>query len=174
MVLFCIMQFCVGITNHFSDLLHSSLFHLFSIFAFQFTPTKPPHRGGAFAEWDFLRGLREGWMPPIPAPHISSESIYGDCYEIYNRTDDSYSIVDEYPDPRTLDWKQWQGWTNNDDFVMSDPNIPVIDHDTEQHSIFNSTWIIPLCLGIAIFWTLKRLRQSFKRRERLGYTELKV
>ncbi len=113
-------------------------------------------------------------MPPIPAPHISSESVYGNCHEIYNRTDDSYSIVDEYPDPRTLDWKQWQGWTNNDDFVMSDPNIPVIDHDTEQHSIFNSTWIIPLCLGIASFWILKRLRLSFKRRERLGYTELKV
>eukprot|EP00531_Pseudo-nitzschia_arenysensis_P017804 CAMPEP_0116120246 /NCGR_PEP_ID=MMETSP0329-20121206/3076_1 /TAXON_ID=697910 /ORGANISM="Pseudo-nitzschia arenysensis, Strain B593" /LENGTH=590 /DNA_ID=CAMNT_0003614009 /DNA_START=121 /DNA_END=1893 /DNA_ORIENTATION=+ len=130
--------------------------------------------GGAFAEWDFLRGLREGWMPPIPAPNVSSESLYGHCLEIYNRTDDSYSIVDEYPDPRTLDWKQWQGWTNNDDFVMSDPNIPEIDHDTEQYNTFNNTWFISLCLGIAIFWSLNRFRQSRKRRERLGYTELKV
>ncbi len=113
-------------------------------------------------------------MPPIPAPNISSESLYGDCYEIYNRTDDSYSIVDEYPDPRTLDWKQWQGWTNNDDFVLSDPNIPVIDHDTKQYNTFNNTWIISLCLGIAIFWSVHRFRQLRKRRERLGYTELKV
>lgn len=129
--------------------------------------------GGAFAEWDFLRGLREGWMPPIPEPHISSESVYGSCLDIYNKTDDSYSIVDEYPDPRTLDWKKWQGWTNNDDFVMSDPNIPIIDHDIQQNNIFNMKHIAMLCAAITIYWILKRL-QSSKKRERLGYTEIKV
>lgn len=112
-------------------------------------------------------------MPPIPEPHISSESVYGSCLDIYNKTDDSYSIVDEYPDPRTLDWKKWQGWTNNDDFVMSDPNIPIIDHDIQQNNIFNMKHIAMLCAAITIYWILKRL-QSSKKRERLGYTEIKV
>ena len=111
-------------------------------------------------------------MPPIPEPHVSSESIYGTCLDIYNKTDDSYSIVDEYPDPRTLDWNKWQGWTNEDDFVMSDPNIPVVDHKTNPS---NSHYILlfRLCLGMAILYILNRLRQSRKKRE-LGYTELKV
>ena len=112
-------------------------------------------------------------MPPIPEPHISSESLYGTCLDIYNKTDDSYSVVEEYPDPRTLDWKQWQGWTNNDDFVMSDPNIPVFDYEVEQTSIFDQTWIVLLFVAVVMFWILKRIL-PFKRRERLGYTELKV
>jgi len=132
--------------------------------------------GGAFAEWDFLRGLQEGWMPPIPEPHVSSESVYGNCYEIYNQTDDSYSIVDEYPDPRTLDWRQWQGWTNNDDFVMSDPNIPVVDRQSElsRNGWYHQPWVVPLCVGMTVLWILNRWRRSCQMRERLGYTELKV
>jgi len=64
-------------------------------------------------------------MPPIPEPNVPSEDLYGSCLDIYNRTDDEYNlIVNEYPDPRTLDWSQWQGWDANDDFVMSDPLIP--------------------------------------------------
>jgi glucan 1,3-beta-glucosidase len=66
-------------------------------------------RGGAFAEWDFLRGIKEGWIPKLPNPDVSSESLYGTCYDILNRTTDDYNlVVDEYPDPRTLDWRQWQ------------------------------------------------------------------
>lgn len=130
--------------------------------------------GGAYVEWDFLRGLREGWMPPIPEPHISSESLYGTCYEIYNRTDDSYSIVDEYPDPRTLDWNVWQGWTQNDDFVMSDPNIPEIDRTSIEISSGQTELVVPVCIGIAALWILYRWWQSYKSPGRLGYTELKV
>ena len=149
------------------------LIHLFSVLYLLLNHNEMNCRGGAFAEWDFLRGLREGWMPPIPEPHISSESLYGTCLDIYNKTDDSYSIVNEYPDPRTLDWKKWQGWTNNDDFVMSDPNIPVFDHDIEETTIFDRTWIVLLLMAMVAFWILKRIL-PIKRRERLGYTELKV
>ena len=141
-------------------------------FSFAIHPDATP-RGGAFAEWDFLRGLREGWIPPIPEPHVSSESLYGSCYDIYNKTDDSYSIVDEYPDPRTLDWNQWQGWTSNDDFVMSDPNIPVIDRNSGR-KWYNQAWFVPLCVGMTSLWILNRVRWSWKRRDRLGYIELKV
>ena len=32
--------------------------------------------GGAFAEWDFLRGLRDGWIPKLPAPDVDSSDVY--------------------------------------------------------------------------------------------------
>ena len=110
-------------------------------------------------------------MPPIPEPTVSSESLYGSCLQIYNKTDDSYSIVDEYPDPRTLDWNQWQGWSNNDDFVMSDPNIPLIDHGKKKLR-HTQMWLALIVVGISL-WILKRLR-SCKRRDRLGYIEVKA
>lgn len=112
-------------------------------------------------------------MPLIPDPRIPSEDVYGSCLDIYNRTNDDYAIVDEFPDPRTLDWNQWQGWNANDDFVMSDPNIPEISY--RRKSWFSSNWFLPLCLIVACL-VLLRLRHfvSSKRRERLGYIELKV
>lgn len=54
--------------------------------------------GGAFAEWDFLRGVREGWFPKIVAPDVNSESVYGNCHNILLATNDTWSIVHEFPD----------------------------------------------------------------------------
>jgi len=144
--------------------------------------------GGAFAEWDFLRGLKEGWMPPIPEPHVSSESLYGTCYDILNKTDDSYAIVDEYPDPRTLDWSYWQGTMYNDDLVMSDPYKPFIDRSLmdpdamdpisiddpliEAHS-HHTSFVVLACGAIVALGILHRSWQSYKNRRRVGYEELK-
>ncbi|OEU19488.1 exo-1,3-beta-glucanase [Fragilariopsis cylindrus CCMP1102] len=144
--------------------------------------------GGAFIEWDFLRGLKEGWIPPIPAPNISSESLYGSCLDVYNRTDDDYSIIDEYPNPRTLDWNQWQGWDANDDFVMSDPsairpdveyrhNIPLRQWYDIRRITTDQGWFIPLLIGMIVFFILNKLGlRSYivnkKKRENSGYTEL--
>eukprot|EP00536_Pseudo-nitzschia_multiseries_P009323 jgi/Psemu1/200378/e_gw1.257.64.1 len=138
--------------------------------------------GGAFAEWDFLRGLSEGWMPPIPEPTVSSESLYGTCLDIYNRTDDSYSIVHEYPDPRTLDWNQWQGWSANDDFVMSDPNIPAdrVRHTArpwwDPRHYTEAGWFLPATCGLAVVaaYYVHKKGWTSRKGERLGYTELKV
>eukprot|EP00542_Grammatophora_oceanica_P012263 CAMPEP_0194033910 /NCGR_PEP_ID=MMETSP0009_2-20130614/6392_1 /TAXON_ID=210454 /ORGANISM="Grammatophora oceanica, Strain CCMP 410" /LENGTH=639 /DNA_ID=CAMNT_0038674641 /DNA_START=31 /DNA_END=1950 /DNA_ORIENTATION=- len=129
--------------------------------------------GGAFAEWDFLRGVKEGWMPPIPEPHVASEDLYGSCYEIYNRTNDDYSlVVDEFPDPRTLDWTQWQGWDANDDFVMSDPNIPNAPYYGPPRPWY-IRMLFPMMLAGLFVFVLRRW-QTRKRRESVGYTELKV
>lgn len=139
--------------------------------------------GGAFIEWDFLRGLKEGWMPPIPEPNVASEDVYGTCLDIYNRTKDYsyYDIVNEYPDPRTLDWNQWQGWDANDDFVMSDPNIPTVEHRPfrvwyDPRRLFDQPWFVPLLIGVIVVGVWKKLTvgEQQKRRERLGYTEIKV
>lgn len=124
--------------------------------------------GGAFAEWDFLRGLEEGWMPPIPEPHVSSESLYGTCYDILNKTDDSYAIVDEYPDPLTLDRSYWQGSTYNDDLVMSEVGPPLIDAHS-HHSMF----VVLACGLILALGILHRSWRSYKSKIRVGYEELK-
>ena len=88
--------------------------------------------GGAFAEWDYLRGIREGWIPTLPAsPTISSESLYGSCYDILARTVDNASLVHEYPPPKpktekpqttttpSEDDDNWQGMALDDDIVLS-------------------------------------------------------
>jgi glucan 1,3-beta-glucosidase len=75
--------------------------------------------GGAFSEWDFMRGLREGWIPQIPAPTVTSESLHGTCYDIIFRTDDSMDIIDVFPDPATLPKNNWQGVKLDDDVVVT-------------------------------------------------------
>lgn len=77
--------------------------------------------GGAFAEWDFMRGLREGWIPPIPTPNVSSVDLYGTCEDILLNTSDDTSILNIFPDPSTLPKhvKNWQGVNIDDDLVVS-------------------------------------------------------
>jgi glucan 1,3-beta-glucosidase len=75
--------------------------------------------GGAFAEWDFLRGLREGWIPSIPGTNVSSTSLYGTCHDIAERTKDDLSIIHEFPVPSTLSEANWQGVNIDDDYVLS-------------------------------------------------------
>jgi hypothetical protein len=76
--------------------------------------------GGAFAEWDFLRGLEEGWIPKIPPSNVASTSLYGTCDQILFRTsDDTAAIVHEFPDPATLPKNNWQGVQITDDVVVS-------------------------------------------------------
>lgn len=79
-------------------------------------------RGGAFAEWDFLRGIKEGWIPEIPPPNVSSVDWYGICQDIIFRTDDDMSIVEEYPNPKTLDSNNGQDLNIDDDLVISHGN----------------------------------------------------
>ena len=75
--------------------------------------------GGAFAEWDFLRGVKEGWIPTIPDTSESSESVFGTCREIAQKTKDDVSIINEFPDPKHLDDSIWIGRELDDDYVVS-------------------------------------------------------
>jgi hypothetical protein len=112
-------------------------------------------------------------MPPVPPSNVASEDVYGNCMEIYNKTNDAYVIVDEFPDPRTLDWNRYEGWDPTDDLVLSDPNIPDVTYGPTPW--FMRGWILPMCLAVACI-ALLRLRRLMheKHRERLGYTELTV
>ena len=140
------------------------------------TSTKNPvsyGRGGAFAEWDFLRGIKEGWMPPLPRDRsVASQDLYGTCLDIYNETNDDYDlIVDEYPDPRTLDWTQYQGWDATDDFVLSDPNVPEVSyHQHKARPWYVSNILLVSYIGIVLFLLRRRMKRM---RELVGYEELK-
>ncbi|KAG7364860.1 exo-1,3-beta-glucosidase [Nitzschia inconspicua] len=81
--------------------------------------------GGAFAEWDFLRGVTEGWIPQLPEPHVNSETQFGTCHEIAEATSDDRSIVHEFPDPQTSN--TWPGPPIDDDYVVSLPNAKSSD-----------------------------------------------
>jgi glucan 1,3-beta-glucosidase len=75
--------------------------------------------GGAFAEWDFLRGIKEGWIPEFPNPRTSCESVFGTCRAIAKRTKDDSSVIEEFPDPSDTDRIGWPGPVIDDDYVMS-------------------------------------------------------
>lgn len=77
--------------------------------------------GGAFAEWDFMRGLKEGWIPsPLPGENTASVDVYGSCYDIIFRTNDSMAIIDIFPDPKDIDdANNWQGTAIDDDVVLT-------------------------------------------------------
>jgi glucan 1,3-beta-glucosidase len=84
--------------------------------------------GGAFAEWDFLRGLREEWIPKFPARQTSSESVFGTCQQIAQRTEDDTSIVHPFPNPDERD--TWIGPPIDDDYVISHAgSATATDHD---------------------------------------------
>mmetsp|Transcript_20883 Transcript_20883/g.29798 ORF Transcript_20883/g.29798 Transcript_20883/m.29798 type:complete len:582 (-) Transcript_20883:868-2613(-) len=75
--------------------------------------------GGAFAEWDYLRGIREGWIPKTERG-VASVDRFGTCEDILMETDDNESIIHEFPDPKSLpDGVNWQGVAIDDDLVLS-------------------------------------------------------
>mmetsp|Transcript_16937 Transcript_16937/g.36962 ORF Transcript_16937/g.36962 Transcript_16937/m.36962 type:complete len:581 (+) Transcript_16937:94-1836(+) len=106
--------------------------------------------GGAFAEWDYLRGVREGWIPKIPPPNVTSTSLYGTCYEIMARTDDNGTIIHEYPDPEEV--KTWGGPPLDDDVVISHGQS-ILDPEEyrEEHGPVNSSNIGIWGAGLVAF-----------------------
>lgn len=76
--------------------------------------------GSAFAEWDFLRGVREGWIPVLPSSDEPSEDLYGTCYDILFKTrDEREEVIHTFPDPADLPDDRWHGVPIDDDVVLS-------------------------------------------------------
>mmetsp|Transcript_26346 Transcript_26346/g.55053 ORF Transcript_26346/g.55053 Transcript_26346/m.55053 type:complete len:591 (-) Transcript_26346:625-2397(-) len=128
--------------------------------------------GGAFAEWDYLRGIREGWIPKLQAPNVTSASLYGTCYEIMARTDDNTSVIHEYPDPDEVD--TWLGPALDDDVVLSHGQS-ILDPKEyrNEHRLVNSTnmgwWVtgIAMVILVAVLSAYRRFRNR-----KSGYTSL--
>lgn len=136
--------------------------------------------GGAFAEWDFLRGIKEGWIPKIPAPDVASTDLYGSCYDILFQTNDDMDIVHEFPDASSLDPNNWQGVPITDDVVIShgktliqdgegywrDPNSPPVRMVGGNPAFI---WVVLTLLLLSGIFLVQRLR----KKGRPGYDPLK-
>jgi glucan 1,3-beta-glucosidase len=127
--------------------------------------------GGAYAEWDFIRGLQEGWIPPMPPPNVPSVQIYGTCEEIIFRTDDNYTLIDEIPDPNTLNWVEKEGWwTLDDDVVKTHGQSLLPDYvPPREHSVYRR-YALLFILCIAIVVVVRRLRRRASKKH--TYIEL--
>jgi glucan 1,3-beta-glucosidase len=122
--------------------------------------------GGGFAEWDYLRGINEGWIPRIPSSDTPSTQVYGTCYDILFRTNDTMDIIHEYPDPATPGI--WIGAPIDDDVVLSHgqsllprgSRVPItpIRHGHTPH------WIWAL-FTVALFVLVWKLAKWKKRRK---------
>jgi len=121
--------------------------------------------GGAFAEWDFLRGVEEGWIPPFPSPSESSYDRFGSCESIIFRTVDDMTIVNEFPDPTTIK-KDWQSVDPNDDVVLSHGQSLLNDH--WQLPSFARFLLAPLLVLILVIASKLRIRPKKERR----YTQI--
>ena len=143
--------------------------------------------GGAFIEWDFLRGIREGWFPKIQPPNSYSENAYGSCEEIFDQTKDDIGIIHPFPecgndtywDPEGFAWQfdyeQQHGGLNSTDSTAVNKNdgITVIINGSDNK--FDRTLIIALYLigaSIAIMFCWRRWHVSRPRRNRKEYTEV--
>ena len=58
-------------------------------------------KGGGFAEWDYLSGINEGWIPLILPYDTLGTHVYGSCYDIHFRTNATMDIIHEYSGPAT-------------------------------------------------------------------------
>lgn len=136
--------------------------------------------GGVFAEWDFLRGVREGWLPTIPPTNVSTEELFDTtCHNLIFRTTDDWSVVHEYPDPDNLPPGTWFGDDINDDVVESHGNS-LLKHGKSSSGGFgihfpsegNGTGNFFLLVGIAFFgYAIYRVFLK-GRRSRKGYSEI--
>lgn len=114
---------------------------------------------GVFAEWDYLRGVREGWMPRIPDPTNSSQAVYGTCQEIIFRTADNMSIIEEFPDPAE-DPPYWQ---LTDDVVVSHGQSLLEDHRWRAAKEWHLGWIIGslMVVGVAVLRYYRSKRREY-------------
>ena len=96
--------------------------------------------GGAFQEWDMLRGLQDGWFPNIVADaDTSSESVYGSCYDIMWRTNDNRTnVLEEYPDPQYVPIETDPKKIIDDDVVLSHGESLLVHPNTIMHHNDNS------------------------------------
>jgi glucan 1,3-beta-glucosidase len=140
--------------------------------------------GGAFAEWDFLRGIEEGWFPPIPGPNETSESLYGDCFDILWRTDDNRTaILEEYPDPLYLQPETDRNKMIDDDIVLSHgesllENTSSMDTNGPNYGYFHSVrryirrwirhhgWYLMGVLVVTLMIVLRKHLQKHRKRSK--------
>jgi glucan 1,3-beta-glucosidase len=138
--------------------------------------------GGAFAEWSFLRGIDEGWIPPIPASNTSSESLFGSCEDILFRSSDNRTaIVEEFPDPTYLPPVTDPLKIIDDDVVIShgESLLHPDRYKNNEHDFmnrhYNYHWYHWLPLGLAFFALgIVAFREWMRSRKKAKYVQLGI
>ena len=145
--------------------------HLLKLSSFLFHPQM---EGGEFAEWDFLRGIRDGWVPELPAPTTPSQDVFGNCHDILAQTKDDMSVMEEYP---YYDEANANGYPPNDDVILSHGSNMVKDHNgnwyikgeynNERH--FRNAMIFVFVLVVSsILYFVKSLRNVSESGSKTG------
>lgn len=134
--------------------------------------------GGAFAEWDFLRGIEEGWFPPLPDdPQQPSQSVFGSCLEIMFRTDDNVTIITEFPDPTYMPPLTDPHKIVDDDVVISHgDSLLHANNNGRKYRSMRSFWYHPwqqVLLGALLVMAVVAIHK-FKNRKRANYSQLNV
>lgn len=132
--------------------------------------------GGVFAEWDFLRGIREGWLPKFPPTNVTSEEAFNTtCHNLIFQTNDNMNIVKEFPDPDNLPPNTWMGEEIDDDVVLSHgesllkgKKVDVSSRSEGHHHRFFG-FMAFVFFGLSIGHVFLR-----NRRNRKGYAEVGV
>jgi len=132
--------------------------------------------GGAFAEWDYLRGVKEGWIPKLPSPDVASVTQFGTCYDIMNRTSDSMSIIHEFPNALD-DSDNWQGTALDDDVVVSHGESVLNPAEwRRRNDLINSDnmgwWIAGLVMAVVAIVVSVYRRCRSRGSLKPGYTSL--
>jgi len=143
--------------------------------------------GSAFAEWDFLRGVREGWIPVLADVHQPSQDLYGTCYDILFKTsDDREQVVHTFPDPADLPEVRWRGVPIDDDVVLSHGQLLMepdgIHHRQRYNDDGDATvagassprhafqWILLMALAAGLVHVVRK--HIKRRRKQAMYTSL--
>jgi len=137
--------------------------------------------GSAFAEWDFLRGVREGWIPILAEIDQPSQDLYGTCYDILFKTKDvREDVVHTFPDPADLPEDRWRGVPIDDDVVLSHGQTLMMpdgihhrqryDDDNGNESRGVVEWIVLGTLAVVVVQVVRKYLR--RRRKQAMYTEL--
>lgn len=140
--------------------------------------------GGAFAEWDYLRGVREGWIPVL-GENQPAEDVFGSCESIIFRTDDEGLFVHEFPDPTEIA-PDWQAVDADDDVVVThgdsllnlDPPphptvpLPELPMENDEYRPGIAMGVASLCIFLGVTFALSRFcfRRFWDRKD--GYVKV--
>ena len=136
--------------------------------------------GGAFIEWDFLRGLREGWFPKIQSPDSYSEKLYGSCDSISNQTTDDMSIIHPFPecgndtywDPNGYAWQfDYEQQYGVDETEEGHDDVTVLINRPNDRSFVKSLSVLAIFAACFYCWR-HWLSNGLPSRNRKEYTEI--
>lgn len=105
--------------------------------------------GGAFAEWDFSRGIKEGWIPTMPPANVPSQTVFGTCHEILNKTEDNMDVIHPFPTADDTYWINADSFKHVD-VVSSGVDKPNNLAGTMLQPFLHGTEATSICLMLAI------------------------